>query len=568
MNVLLAMNGTGQRQAAPASNIQKRSSSIDADIVRPHGIRQMEQSPRELSNAAGPVTLFAGANPNAVALEWYGGSQRTYGELERRTTLLASGLLAWGCHKGDRVAAWLEDSLEMIELYLACAKAGLVLVPLNDLLQRPEAAHQLRDSGARILCFSDRLVEKAEAVLEECDIKHLVQVGSIALAGSITYADLLQKGSYSRLQPCDGDDPFVLAYTSGTTGFPKGAVLTHRSAFAIWRINALTYSFQRRGTYAIAQGMSFPTYVVALLMTQLYLGGRVLVAGPRGMDELVEILGREAVTTVGVPSPLIPDFCSAVERQPSRLASVLTVLHGGSSVPKEVMRRLWDSVGSRYVEVWGMTENSGGGLSSTTQLDAIGHWEADDFFASVGRAAAETSIDLIGEDGERLPHDGSSVGELVARSPALFAGYWQNPAATEAATAGGWYHTGDMGRIDAAGYVYISDRRTDLIISGGLNVYPSEVERVIQELDFVKECAVVGIPHPKWGRTVVAVIVSQAGTAARGQTVIDYCRQRLASYKKPTQVFSTSELPKTPGGKVRRAVVRERVERGELSGWQ
>jgi acyl-CoA synthetase (AMP-forming)/AMP-acid ligase II len=180
-----------------------------------------------------------------------------------------------------------------------------------------------------------------------------------------------------------------------------------------------------------------------------------------------------------------------------------------------------------------------------------------DVFESVGRAVADAVVDVVDPDGNPLPHDGTSVGELIIRSAALMDGYWDNPDATARALRDGWYFSGDLGCMDPAGYVYVSDRRDDLIVSGGINVYPSEVENVLAGCPGVRDCAVVGAPHAKWGMTVVAVVVRESGSGLTEEAVIDYCRQRMASYKKPTRVVFVEELPRTVSQKVRRRQLRE-----------
>ncbi|HEY4409794.1 MAG TPA: AMP-binding protein, partial [Acidimicrobiia bacterium] len=213
-------------------------------------------------------------------------------------------------------------------------------------------------------------------------------------------------------------------------------------------------------------------------------------------------------------------------------------------------------IGDRFVEGWGMTENSGGLVTATTRADITGDTAAADLFASAGRAVPESVVEVVDGDGQPLPHDGSSVGELVVRSPALLTGYWNNPAATAAALHDGWYRSGDLGYLDPAGYVYLTDRRTDLIVTGGMNVYPSEVERCLAALPGVRECAVVGVPHDRWGQTVTAAVVAHPEAALTEAAVVDHCRRHLAGFKKPTAVVFLDGLPRTPNLKVARAELR------------
>jgi acyl-CoA synthetase (AMP-forming)/AMP-acid ligase II len=220
-----------------------------------------------------------------------------------------------------------------------------------------------------------------------------------------------------------------------------------------------------------------------------------------------------------------------------------------------------DVVGDRYLEGWGMTENSGGLLTATTRTDIRGESGALDVLASTGQPVMDTLVEVTDDDGNPLAHDGETVGELVAMAPTLFNGYWKRPEATAQAFRDGWWRTGDLGAIDAAGYVYVSDRRTDLVVSGGMNVYPSEVEACILRLPGVRECTVFGLPHDRWGQAVTAAVVCAPGAALTQAQVVAHCRANLASFKKPTAVHFMRELPRTTSGKVRRSLTRDRVLR-------
>jgi acyl-CoA synthetase (AMP-forming)/AMP-acid ligase II len=219
-----------------------------------------------------------------------------------------------------------------------------------------------------------------------------------------------------------------------------------------------------------------------------------------------------------------------------------------------------EAIGDRLVEGLGMTENSGGLVTATTREDYQPSCEARDLVASVGRPVPDASIRILDAEGQPVPNDGETVGEIVMTTPALLRGYWQNPTATADALRDGWYHSGDLGSIDPAGYVYVSDRRTDLIVSGGMNVYPSEVEQAIISHDGVRDVAVVGALHERWGQTVVAVVVRETGSTLTADDVIEHARTQIASYKKPTRVVFVDELPLTTSLKVKRHEVRRLVE--------
>lgn len=499
--------------------------------------------------------------PDRIAVKMRGGHGLTYAELDQRTDRLANALLGLGLTKGDRVAAWLDDCVEYVELYLAIAKAGLIMVPINGRLLASEAAHPLRDSGATVLFFSDGIAGSV-ADLEALDELRLVSVGG-ADAGveARDFEQLLAAGAATPPPGPEPDDVYIIGYTSGTTGLPKGALLTHRSVLALARLNAISYHLPLFSTAALTGSMSFVATVPAHIITHLVLGGTLILMGRWDVESLIATVELERVNFTYIPSPLIADFCAVASREPTRWASLESVLHSASRAAPEKLRLLGETVGGRFVEGLGMTENSGGLITATTREDVERGSAAKDLYASVGRAVAESAVDLRDPDsGEPVPHDGETIGELTISSPALMVGYWNLPEASAEALVGGWYRTGDLASIDSAGYVYIAERRTDLIVSGGMNVYPTEVEDFIRKMPGVADVAVVGMPHPRWGQSVTAAIISAPGAELDAAAVIEYCRRGLASYKKPTAVTFVADLPQTASLKVRRGEVRKQLE--------
>lgn len=504
------------------------------------------------------VAMGALNSPNRACLvDVPAGRRLTWAEMESRTNRLANALLGSGLRQGDRVAAWMATSPEYVELYFAAAKAGLVVTPINEMFKEAEAAYQLEDSGATALFFSDSTAERVESLVSGRDLSLLASNGSQVVAGARRFDDLVAAGSDRTPEPPKEDDLFIIGYTSGTTGFPKGAMLTHRSVKNIARMNAISYRLPIFSVCAYNLSMSFVATVNAFLMTHVHLGGTILFLGDHEPDVVLDAVECYRASFTSVPSPLIGAYTEEFARRPQAWQSLHTMLHSASKAPPDQLHALAEVIGSRYLEGWGMTENSGGLATATTLLDATGRTEAHgDLFDSAGRAVADVVVDVVGSEGEPVPHDGTSAGELVIRSAALMKGYWNNPEATAKALRDGWYYSGDLGSIDPSGYVYISDRRDDLIVSGGINVYPTEVERVVASCPGVAECAVVGAPHPKWGTTVVAVVVRKPGSDLTEQAVIDFCKQRMATYKKPTRVVFMDELPKTVSQKVKRRQLR------------
>ncbi len=508
------------------------------------------------------VTMGAQRSPRRDCLvDIRSGRRLTWAEVEERTNRLANALLGSGLRPGDRVAGWMATSAEYLELYFAAAKAGLVVTPVNEMFKVPEAAYQLENSGASALFFSDSTAERVEQLLSGRDLKLMATNGSHLVAGARRIEGLVSEGSNVPPPPPGEDDLVIIGYTSGTTGFPKGAMLTHRSVKNIARMNSISYRLPIFSVCAFNLSMSFVAAVNAFLMTHMHLGGTIVFLADHEADAVLDAVERFRATYTSVPSPLIRSYTEEFARRPAAWQSLHTMLHSASKAPADELRALAEVIGSRYLEGWGMTENSGGLATATTLLDAIGKTEAyGDLFESAGRAVADAVVEVVSPDGERLPHDRASAGELRIRSAALMKGYWNNPEATARSLRDGWYYTGDVGTMDAAGYVYISDRRDDLIVSGGMNVYPSEIERVLAACPGVAECAVVGLPHPKWGMTVVAAVVKRPDVDLTEESVIEFCKERMATYKKPTSVVFMNALPRTVSQKVKRHQLRDILE--------
>ena len=484
-----------------------------------------------------------------------GGPGLTYRELVDSATRLANALLKLGIEPGDRVAAWMEDVVEYIQVYAACALAGLVVVPINARLTVHEASFPLEDSGARVLVYTEGLAERVAALTTT----HLLLIPVSATgSGVTTLGELIANGSHQPLPLVRPDALYMIGYTSGTTGRPKGAMLTQGSVATLARMNALAYRLPVGSVAALTGSMSFVAVVPAHIISHFYVTGTVLLLGKWDVESLIDTIEQKRVTFTYLPSPLLSAFAVAAAAEPLRWRSLVSLLHSGSKASATKLREVADVVGGLLVEGLGMTENSGGLVTCTVPGDTD---PTQDRLGTVGRAVPEVIIRVVDPLGRPLPHDGETEGELVFRSPALMAGYWNNPEATAESMRDGWYRTGDLGTVDAQGYVRISERRVDLIVSGGMNVYPSEVEEVILSVPGVLACAVVGLPHERWGQTVAASIVVAPGHDVTEADIVECCKERLASFKKPTVIKFVDALPTTASMKVSRAQVRLEMAR-------
>lgn len=489
---------------------------------------------------------MADAHPDRVAVVDVDGVRTTYRDLFAHASRAAHCLTEAGLERGDRVAAWMDDGSAYVELYLAAALAGLTVVPLNSRHTVHEVRSVLEDSEPRAFVWSgvrDGQVEELQGAGLVPSIR--LRAGeSPPRLDAEDWARVTTTGADRYTERATPDDLLVIGYTSGTTGRPKGALLTHRSVEAVTRQHATAYRLAPHSTIAMTGSMSFVSVVPAHVLTHLAVAGTVVFLGHWDVPSLLDGIERHQATFTYLPSPVLADFAAQAARDPTRCASLRSVLHSASKATAEDLERLVGVIGTRLVEGWGMTENSGGLMTATSVADV-----------EAGSSLAVTTVGrpLPGYD-VRVVED-----ELHVRGPGLATGYWRRPEATAAAFRDGWFATGDVGTLDERGYVRLLERRTDLIVSGGMNVYPAEVEAVIAGVPGVAEVAVVGAPHPRWGQAVVAVVVPVAGAALDLDVIRERCRERLAGYKKPTEILLDTALPRTVSMKVSRAAVRASV---------
>lgn len=461
----------------------------------------------------------------------------TYGELDRDSSRLAAELMGRGLGRGDRVAVLADNCPEYVTLFFACAKAGLVMTPLNWRLAPPELAYQVDHSGASVVLASRSRLEQAEQVVAEAEHRPPIRPleDPPEAEGDVDVV-------------VEDDDPLFLIYTSGTTGRPKGAVLTHANCF--WT------------NTAIDRLMDVTTFDVVLqVLPQFHVGGwnvQPLLAWWKGATVVLEpsfdpgralrLIEEKRVTTMmGVPANYLfmaehPSFAT------TDLSSLRMAVVGGAPMPESVIET-WTARGVSLVQGYGLSEASPNvlGLPPEYVKEKVGY---------AGKAYPHVEVALEGSDGSLI--DGPGTGELLVRGPSVFAGYWNDPAATAEAMRGGWLHTGDVAERDADGFYRIRDRIKDMYISGGENVYPAEVESVLMAHPDVVEAAVVGVPDERWGEAGVAVVVTRRPLDP--EELLDWCRGRLARFKVPREVRFVDALPRSGMNKVLKREIVEMLE--------
>jgi acyl-CoA synthetase (AMP-forming)/AMP-acid ligase II len=476
----------------------------------------------------------------------------TYAALAERSARFANAVHGLGLRPGDALAAFLDDRLENIEIYVGAALAGVVLVPVNMRFKAGETGHILADSGARMLVVAAPLAPVAAQVPGIESLGPLVALGDgELLRGSRAYEALLAAASATPPDMArEPEDVAIIGYTSGTTGAPKGAQASHRAIANCTRLQAMVQGMATYGAASFGGSFSFVSALWGVLYPLLYTGSMLRLVDATDLERWLASMEDDATTYTWLPSPLVRQFTAAVAKRPRVLASLQTIVHTGSKVPRDFIAALAEVVGDRLLETWGMTE-SVGPLTATTRPDwraqLAGSGGAQDLCSSVGRPVPGSEVRIRG---------GAAEGELVVRASTLFSGYRNRPEADAEAFDAGWFRTGDVGTIDELGHVYITDRVKDVIVSGGMNVYPSEIELVLARLEGVREASVLGVADERWGETVAAAIVRAPGSPLSAHDVVAHVRARLASYKKPTHVLFVDALPRNAALKVQKPLLR------------
>ncbi|MCL4764944.1 MAG: AMP-binding protein [Hyphomicrobiaceae bacterium] len=489
------------------------------------------------------IRFHATRTPGRTAVV-YGDARVSYAELLSRIETTAGLLAARGIGPDDIVAVFMKNSLAFIELAFATSHIGAVFLPINFRLAAEEVRYIVEHSGARLVLADTELRAAAAGLPEVILVDEAAQADSTRLARDAAPAPMHVRGP---------DDLFRLMYTSGTTDRPKG--VTHTYSNFYWKcadhVVALGLGAQDR---LLVTG---PLYHVGAFdlpgMAVLWVGGMLHLH--RDFDALAVIrsIESERLTCAWLAPVMTSAILAHPERDKHDVTSLQWVIGGGERTPEPRIRAFTAYfTGGRYIDAYGLTETCSGDtlMEAGREIEKIG---------SVGRALAHLEIEIRDESGRRLPTGES--GEICLRGPKVTHGYWKDPDKTAASFFGDWFRSGDIGHLDAEGFLYLTDRKKDLIISGGENIASSEVERVIYQLPEVRETAVVGVPDERWGERPVAVVVLNAGQSLDFETLARHCRQHLASFKVPKELVLRDQLPRNPSGKVLK-----RVLRAELSG--
>lgn len=491
----------------------------------------------------------------------FDGKRFTYEELQLRVNRLANALADLGVGAGDRIAMLQVNCNEHIEVYFAAAKLDAVYVPLNFRARAEEIVYMLNDCGPKVMIFGDRYVD----LVKECapdlnSVEHFITLDS-AVDGWHFYDDIVDAASDDeRFPEGDNDDLTILMFTAGTTGSPKGVMLTHDSfsSFILSNVTPVDPDVDDRNILTV------PLYHIAgvqAVMAAIY-GGRTLIIQrqfePVEWMKLVQIERANRAMMVPTMLKMLMDHKEFHEHD---LSSLEVITYGAAPMPVEVIKRaIKEFPGAHFINAFGQTETA----ATITMLPPEDHIlegteaEVDKKLrrlASIGKPLEDVDVRIVDEDGDDVSQ--GEVGEIVASGSRLMKGYWGNEGETSETIRNGWLFTGDLGYLDEDGYIFLAGRAKDFIKRAGEMISPEEVEQVLHSHPSIDEAAIIGIPDDDWGERVRAIVVLKSGESAAEDDIIEYCRQRLSSYKKPESVVFSQELPRNPLGKVLKRVLRE-----------
>jgi long-chain acyl-CoA synthetase len=486
------------------------------------------------TNLASILTASAARDAPAPAIR-LGERTLAYGDLDDRSARLATLLLEHGLERGDRVGVMLPNVPEFPIAYYGVLRAGGIVVPMNVLLKRREIAFYLEDSEAKLVLAWHGFLGEAAAGAADAGAE-LIAVEPEAFAATLD--GLEPEGAMATV---DDEDTAVILYTSGTTGKPKGAELSHLNLARNADVSARTNTTVGEGDIVLGALPLFHSFGQTVSMNASVLVGACLTLVPKfDPGEALATMARDGVTHFyGVPT-----MYGALLHHPGRedydLSALRVCMTGGSSMPVEVLRGFEDAFGAIVLE--------GYGLSETSPVASCNHPDRETKPGSIGTPIEGVEMRVVDAEDAEVPQ--GEVGEIVIRGHNIMKGYWGRPDATAEAMRGGWFHSGDLGKVDEDGYFYVVDRKKDMIIRGGYNVYPREVEELLYEHPAIREAAVVGVPHPEWGEEVGAAVVLEPGEEAAPEEISAWVRERIAAYKYPRVVWFVEELPKGPTGKI------------------
>ena len=493
-------------------------------------------------NLSSFIAFHARRTPDRIALK-YRGEDISYAAFDDRIRRVGGWLVSRGLKPGDVVAVLMKNSAAFLDLVFATSHIGAVLLPINYRLSADEVGYIVGNSGAKILIADQELADIAAGGAPVVLLDEAAQASATRLARDIAPAPMHVR------QP---RDLMRLMYTSGTTDRPKGVMLSYDNIY--WKSADQTLVLGLNAeTRLLVVG---PLYHVGALdlpgIAVLWHGGLLSIHRNFEPEAALAAIEAEKLNAAWLAPVMTTALLTCPTRDQYDVSSLRWAIGGGEKTPEMRIRAFSEYFkNARYIDAYGLTESCGGDtfMDAGREIEKIG---------STGRAIAHVEIEIRDDAGHRVP--AGENGEICLRGPKVTQGYWKDPAKTAAAFFGNWFRTGDIGYLDHDGFLYLTDRKKDMIISGGENIASSEVERVIYELPEVREVAVIGLPDERWGEKPVAIVVLGDGATLELPALTDHCRARLAGFKVPKQLIIRDSLPRNPSGKVLKRVLRAELE--------
>ena len=512
------------------------------------------------------LTITGAICPDKEAIV-FEGKRYTFAQLNDRTNRLGNALMGLGVGKGQSVATVLVNCHQCIETYFATAKTGAVYVPLNFRAKGNELTYMLNTAEAIAVFVGERYLELVDSIKPNLTtVKHFISVDK-PHPGMLFYTDMLKSGSPDDIfTEIADEDMTILMYTAGTTGFPKGVMLMHRS-FSIYVLDNVTPP----DTDTVEKNiLTVPLYHVAgiqAMMAAIYGGRTIVIERQFEPTEWMGLVQKEKVSRAMMVPTMLKQLIDHPKFKDYDLSSLKVITYGAAPMPLEVIKKAINVFpGVSFINAFGQTETAST-ITSLSPADHVitGATEAErekklKRLSSIGKPMADVEMKVLDEGGKELPV--GEVGEIVARGPRVMSGYWKDEEKTKKTIdKDGWVHTGDMGYKDEEGYFFLAGRATDLIIRGGENISPEEVENIIFEHPKIDDVAVIGVADDEWGEVPKAICVIKEGCEdCTPEEIMEHCRQKLASYKRPRSVAFVKELPRSSVGKVLKRTLREQFK--------
>ncbi len=474
-------------------------------------------------------------------------------QFNERVNQMAHALIKLGVKKGERVATLMVNSSEFLEVFFACAKTGIIILPLNFRLVVPELEYIINDCTPSVLIYSSDFIEKIEKIKTSQDkIKHYLKHKGAELADDLSIDEFAS--SFPAEEPVLSEetafkDPLLIMYTSGTTGDPKGAVLSHENFFFGAIHSMISYGVNATYKSLVIAPLFHIGALAASATPIVYAGGSLIIESFDNPSEISDLIFKEKINYVFAVPVMYEMMAETPRWEKADFSHVHFFISGGASMPVPLIQRYQKEKGIRFAQAYAMTE--------TLRLTTLDLEDSALKIGSVGKEVFHILLRIVDDDGNDVPQ--GEPGEIIVKGPTIFLKYWNKPEETQKAFQGGWFHTGDMGKRDEEGFLYIVGRKIDLIISSGENIYSIEVERAIESIPRVVEAAAVAMPDQKRGEVVAAFVLLKKGAGISENELIEALHGKIAHFKIPKKVFFIKDFPRNSAGKILKKKLRAQL---------